>query len=86
MHMNMMQSIAIPVLRNATPASFREWARDLRNAWRVKRNPGRIVLVNEIIPAYSRLKGRIFWVGCRRYTRNYGVLLERGGGNAGAWI
>ncbi|MDR3751070.1 MAG: class I SAM-dependent methyltransferase [Terracidiphilus sp.] len=39
-----------------------------------------MVLVNEILPAYAACGGRILWVGCRRYTREYGALLERKGG------
>jgi SAM-dependent methyltransferase len=50
------------------------------NARRVRRNPGRIALVNEILPAYAACGGRILWIGCRRYTKCYGRLLEKSGG------
>jgi SAM-dependent methyltransferase len=46
----------------------------------VRRNPGRIALVNEILPAYAKLGGRILWIGCRRYTNSYGRLLSKDGG------
>jgi SAM-dependent methyltransferase len=39
-----------------------------------------MVLVNEILPAYSKLGGRILWIGCRRYTKDYGAILKRNGG------
>jgi SAM-dependent methyltransferase len=72
------------VLRSAgkavLPRPVLAWAKDLRNADRVRRNPGRILLVNRILPAYAALGGRILWVGCRRYTKEYGTLLERNGG------
>jgi SAM-dependent methyltransferase len=46
----------------------------------VRRNPGRIVLANQILPAYAACGGRILWIGCRRYTKGYGRLLEKCGG------
>jgi SAM-dependent methyltransferase len=83
MRMNLVQSIqlrAIPIAKEVVPLPVRLWVRELRNARRVSRNAGRIVLVNEILPAYSGLGGRILWIGCRRYTKDYGAILERDGG------
>jgi SAM-dependent methyltransferase len=74
------QSITIRIAREVVPLPVRSWVREFRNARRVRRNPGRIVLVNEILPAYSRLAGRILWIGCRLYTREYAAILERNGG------
>jgi SAM-dependent methyltransferase len=62
------------------PGALILWAKDIRNAYQVGRNPGRLILVNEILPAYARFGGRILWVGCRRYTKKYGLILERNGG------
>jgi SAM-dependent methyltransferase len=83
MRMNITQSIlsvAKPIAKEVVPLQVRLWVRELRNARRVRRNPGRILLVNEILPAYSRLGGRILWIGCRLYTREYAAILERNGG------
>ena len=78
--MNLAQSVAIPMAKGVVPLPVRSWVRELRTARRVRSNPGRIVLVNEILPAYSRLAGRILWIGCRLYTREYAAILERNGG------
>lgn len=80
MHMKIVQSVVIPVAKRAVPLPLRLWAKDLLNARRVSRNPGRILLVNKILPAYAALGGRILWVGCRRYTKGYGAILARNGG------
>ena len=80
MPLKITQAAAIPIAKLILPRPLRLWAKDIRNAWRVRRNPGRIVLVNEILPAYAAFAGRILWVGCRRYTREYGAMLERNGG------
>ena len=80
MRMNILQSAIVPITRKVVPRPVRLWAKDVRNARRVRRNPGRILLVNEILPAYAALGGRILWVGCRRYTKEYGSLLSRNGG------
>jgi len=74
------QPVAFPIARKVLPRPVYLWAKDLRNAWRVRRDPSRILLVKEILPAYAALGGRILWVGCRRYTREYGPLLKRYGG------
>jgi len=74
------QSVAIPIVKRLLPRPVRLWAKDVLNARRVRRSPARMVLVNEILPAYAACGGRILWVGCRRYTRDYGSLLERKGG------
>ncbi len=74
------QSVAMPIAKEVVPLRVRLWVRELRNARRVSRNAGRIVLVNEILPAYSRLGGRILWIGCRLYTSGYAAILERNGG------
>ena len=78
--MNIVQSVVIPIARNVVPRPVRMWAKDILNARRVRRNPGRVQLVNEILPAYSAFGGRILWIGCRRYTKEYGSLLARNGG------
>jgi SAM-dependent methyltransferase len=81
--MNLAQIIrsrAMPIAKEVVPPAARLWVRELRNARRVSKNPGRMVLVNEILPAYSRLGGLILWIGCRRYTKGYGALLEQNGG------
>jgi len=67
-------------VKGLLPRSLLLWAKDIRNAYQVRRNAGRVMLVNEILPAYARLGGRILWIGCRRYTKGYGPLLERNGG------
>lgn len=78
--MKIVQTAVRPIVKRLLPRSARLWAKDILNARQVKRNPGRIVLVREILPAYAALGGRILWIGCRRYTREYGSLLERNGG------
>lgn len=78
--MNVMQSVIRPVAKALVPRRVRLWIKDIQNARRVRRNPGRIALVKEILPAYARLGGRILWIGCRRYTKKYGALLRRYGG------
>jgi hypothetical protein len=75
-----MQSVAAPLAKRFVPRPLRLWARDILNARQVRRNPARIALVNQILPAYSNLAGRILWIGCRRYTRQYGALLSAHGG------
>jgi SAM-dependent methyltransferase len=75
-----LKSAAAPLARRILPSKVRAWVRDLLNARRVHRNPARIALVTEVLPAYAALGGRILWIGCRRYTRGYSTLLERGGG------
>jgi SAM-dependent methyltransferase len=74
------QTAVRPIAKRLTPRPVRLWAKDIVNARRVRRNPGRIVLVHEILPAYAACGGRILWIGCRRYTKKYGPLLERNGG------
>ncbi|MGA2051610.1 MAG: class I SAM-dependent methyltransferase [Terracidiphilus sp.] len=69
-----------PVARRLMPRPVRLWAKDMLNARRVERNPGRMALVDEILPAYAACGGRILWIGCRRYTKKYGSLLEKNGG------
>jgi SAM-dependent methyltransferase len=76
----MAQAAAVPVARKLLTPALRGWAKEILNARRVRRNPGRILLVNEILPAYAALGGRILWVGCRLYTMQYAALLERQGG------
>jgi SAM-dependent methyltransferase len=73
-------SRARSILKKFLPRSFRLWFREVRNERRVNKSPGRIVLVTQILPAYAACAGRILWVGCRRYTRNYASLLEQNGG------
>jgi SAM-dependent methyltransferase len=80
MFLSILQSAAIPLVKKVLPRPAYLWAKDLRNARRVRRNPGRILLVNEILPAYARLAGRILWIGCRRYTKEYGFRLSLHGG------
>jgi SAM-dependent methyltransferase len=79
MSLNVMRAVAVPVTKRIVPGPLRLWIRDVRNARRVKRNPARILLVEKILPAYARLGGRILWIGCRRYTKNYGALLSAHG-------
>ena len=74
------KAAAILIVKRILPRPVRLWAKDVLNARRVRRSPARVVLVNEILPAYAACGGRILWVGCRRYTREYGSLLERHGG------
>lgn len=75
-----LQSVIRPIARALLPGRLRPWAKDVLNAFEVRRNPARIALVEEILPAYARLGGRILWVGCRRYTKSYGWLLTKYGG------
>jgi SAM-dependent methyltransferase len=75
-----MQSVAVSLAKRIVPRPLRLWARDVLNARRVRRNPARIILVNQILPAYAKLAGRILWVGCRRYTKAYGALLSQHSG------
>lgn len=74
------RSVAAPIARTIVPRPLRLWVKDILNARRVRRNPGRVALVNEILPAYSKLAGRILWIGCRRYTKSYAALLSTHGG------
>jgi len=76
----MVQSAVIGSVKRLVPSPVRLWAKDILNARRVRRNPGRIALVVEILPAYAACGGRILWIGCRRYTKDYGRLLEKNGG------
>jgi SAM-dependent methyltransferase len=76
----MVQSAGLRSVKKLVPSPARLWVKDILNARRVRRNPGRIALVGEILPAYAACGGRILWVGCRRYTKNYGTLLEKRGG------
>ena len=71
---------AVPVAKKLLTPALRGWVKEILNARRVRKNPGRILLVNEILPAYADLCGRILWVGCRLYTMEYAALLERCGG------
>lgn len=74
-----MTSLARSILKRVLPRPLRLWAREILNERRVRRSPARILLVDQILPAYAAHAGRILWVGCRRYTRNYGSLLQRNG-------
>jgi SAM-dependent methyltransferase len=76
----MVQSVGLRSVKKLVPSPIRLWAKDILNARRVRRNPGRIALVSEILPAYAACGGRILWIGCRRYTKGYGRLLEKCGG------
>jgi SAM-dependent methyltransferase len=76
----MVQSAGLRSMKKLVPSPVRLWAKDILNARRVRRNPGRIALVDEILPAYAACGGRILWIGCRRYTKGYGKLLEKCGG------
>jgi hypothetical protein len=76
----MARSAALPVARTLLTPALRGWVKEVLNARRVQKNPGRIPLVNQILPAYAALGGRILWVGCRLYTKEYPALLERHGG------
>ena len=78
--MNLVHAIALPVAKRVLPAPFRLWVNDMLSARRTRRNPGRLLLVNEILPAFAGFAGRILWIGCRRYTREYGSILSRHGG------
>jgi len=76
----MVQSAGLRSVKKLVPSPLRPLGKDILNARRVRRNPGRIALVNEILPAYAACGGRILWIGCRRYTKDYGRLLEKFGG------
>src|SRR5580698_10524910 len=76
----MVQPAVVRGVKKFVPSPVRLWAKDILNARRVRRNPGRIALVNEVLPKYAECAGRILWIGCRRYTKSYGRLLERCGG------
>ncbi len=73
------QSVVVSMMKSVVPRPVWLWMKDIRNARRVRRNPARIALVSEILPAYARLSGRILWIGCRRYTKAYGALLAAHG-------
>jgi SAM-dependent methyltransferase len=74
------QSAVIGRVKKLVPTPARLWVKDILNARRVKRNPARIALVAKILPVYAVCGGRILWIGCRRYTKGYGSLLEKNGG------
>lgn len=74
-----MTSLARSILKRVLPLPLRLWAREILNERRVRRSPARMLLVDQVLPAYAACAGRILWVGCRRYTRNYGSLLQRDG-------
>jgi SAM-dependent methyltransferase len=74
------QSVVVPIAKSVVRGPVRVWVKDVLNARRVRKNAGRIVLVNEILPAYSKFGGLILWIGCRRYSKGYGALLEQNGG------
>lgn len=78
--MKIVDTAVRPIAKRLLPRPVRLWTKDLLNARRVRRNPGRIALVREILPAYAACGGRILWIGCRRYTKSYGPLLEQNGG------
>jgi SAM-dependent methyltransferase len=80
MSISVMQSVAAPLAKRIVPRPLRLWAKDVLNARQVRRNPARIALVDQILPAYAKLAGRILWIGCRRYTMSYGALLSAHGG------
>jgi SAM-dependent methyltransferase len=80
MRTSLAQSVSVAVAKRILPRPLRLWAKDILNAHRVERNPGRVVLVKQILPAYAEFGGRILWVGCRRYTKSYAALLNRQGG------
>lgn len=50
-----------------------------RNFRRTVRSPDRVILKTQILPAFATLGGTLLWIGCRRYTADYPVLLERHG-------
>ena len=60
-------SLALPDLR--------EWPEKLPLAL----FPDRMFLVNQILPGLSEPGVTMLWVGCRRYTRRYPVIIERRG-------
>jgi SAM-dependent methyltransferase len=78
--MKIVETAVRRIAKGLMPRPVRLWAKDILNARRVRSNPARIVLVQEILPVYAACGGRILWIGCRRYTRNYGPLLKRNGG------
>jgi SAM-dependent methyltransferase len=47
--------------------------------WPVSLFPDRVMLVNKILPRLSEPGVTMLWVGCRRYTRRYPVMIERRG-------
>ena len=75
-----MPSLTRSILKRVLPRPLRLWTKEILNERRVRGSPARMVLVDQILPAYAASAGQILWVGCRRYTRNYGSLLERNGG------
>jgi SAM-dependent methyltransferase len=52
---------------------------DLRNYVRTMRSRDRVVLRRSIVPAFAAARGKILWIGCRRYTAAYPEMLERQG-------
>ena len=50
---------------------------------RIDRRPDRIYLTRELIPAVARRGGKLLFVGCRRYTKNYLALF--GAHGADCW-
>jgi len=82
----MVQSAGLRSVKKLVPSPVRLWAKDILNARRVRRNPGRIALVSEILPAYAACGGRILWIGCRRYTKDYGSCSRNAAENAGPLI
>jgi len=50
-----------------------------RNFHRTVRSPDRTIMKEKILPAFAGLGGHLLWIGCRRYTADYPLLLEQQG-------
>ena len=46
---------------------------------RIRTFPDRVVMTNSILPGVGKIARDILWIGCRGYTRDYHLLLERHG-------
>jgi SAM-dependent methyltransferase len=61
------------------PPYIKAWINDLRDTRRTKASPDRAILLRSVLPGFAALRGRILWVGCRRYTADYPTLLAANG-------
>jgi hypothetical protein len=71
------------VARNLVPAGVRRRVGTWFGEIRIDRRPDRIYLTRELIPAVARRGGKLLFVGCRRYTKNYPALF--GAHGADCW-
>src|ERR1700722_4036746 len=71
------------VARILVPVGVRRRVGTWLGELRIDRRPDRIYLTRELIPAVARRGGKLLFVGCRRYTKNYPALF--GAHGADCW-